>query len=433
MVRQTDWLHEHFAEVELHNVKGTGVLSVHNLTLDEIGTVSRGRSRHRPRDAAFLYGGPYPFVQTGDVKKADLYLRDYEQTYSEAGLQQSKLWPVGTLCITIAANIAETTILDIEACFPDSVIGFIANRKKADTRYVKYLFDAVLKMRFRTFTQGAAQDNLSQAKLLSIRFPVPEPIIQRKIADTLSAYDDLIENNRQRIALLEEAARLLYRQWFVHFRFPGHEHVKIINGLPEGWKRRRVSDLADVFRGKSYRSSELVDSNGQPFVNLKCIERFGGFRVSGLKWFRGEHKDHHLAAPGDVVIAVTDMTRNAMIVAQAARIPKTVGDNAIYSMDLVKAVPKRQVELEWLYGLLRFSQFSLVVREEATGATVLHLKPKHIENWAGVVPPHALRRLFSDYYSAILQQADNLELQIVQCEMARDLLLPRLMNAEIGV
>ena len=107
----------------------------------------------------------------------------------------------------------------------------------------------------------------------------------RKIVDIASSYDDLIENNRRRILLLEEAARLLYREWFVHFRFPGHEHVKIIDGLPEGWSRYPVSDLADVFRGKSYRSSELVDSDGQPFINLKCVDRYGGFRISGLKRF----------------------------------------------------------------------------------------------------------------------------------------------------
>ena len=228
------------------------------LTLDQLGTVSRGRSRHRPRDADFLYDGHYPLVQTGDVKRAGLYLRDYEQTYSEAGVAQSKLWPVGTLCITIAANIAETSILDIEACFPDSVIGFVADQEKADTRFVKYLFDAVLKVQFQSFTQGAAQDNLSQAKLLSIKFPVPELAVQMKIADTLSAYDDLIENNRRRIALLEEAARILYREWFVHLRFPGHEHVNINEGLPEGWERRILSDIAETNK-ESYRAKELPD------------------------------------------------------------------------------------------------------------------------------------------------------------------------------
>ena len=240
------------------------------LTLDQLGTVSRGRSRHRPRDADFLYDGPYPLVQTGDVKGASLYLRDYEQTYSEAGLAQSKLWPVGTLCITIAANIAETSILDIEACFPDSVIGFVADQEKADTRFVKYLFDAVLKVQFQSFTQGAAQDNLSQAKLLSIKFPVPELAVQMKIADTLSAYDDLIEYNRRRIALLEAAARLLYREWFVHLRFPGHEHVKINDGLPEGWERRILSDIAETNK-ESYRTKELPDEIN--YIDISSVAR----------------------------------------------------------------------------------------------------------------------------------------------------------------
>ena len=141
--------------------------------LDELGYVSRGRSRHRPRDAAHLYGGPHPFVQTGDVKHAGLYLTEYTQTYSEDGLAQSRMWPAGTLCITIAANIADTAILGFDACFPDSVIGFIPDDKKADARFIKYLFDALLQRKYKQFTQGAAQDNLSQAKLLSLKFPIP--------------------------------------------------------------------------------------------------------------------------------------------------------------------------------------------------------------------------------------------------------------------
>ena len=106
--------------------------------LDELGFVGRGKSKHRPRNEPSLYGGPYPFFQTGDIKAADLYLRDYGQTYSEAGLAQSKLWQPGTLCITIAANIAETAILGIEGCFPDSVVGFVPDEQKSDVRFVKY-------------------------------------------------------------------------------------------------------------------------------------------------------------------------------------------------------------------------------------------------------------------------------------------------------
>jgi len=131
--------------------------------LNDLGYVSRGRSKNRPRDAAHLYGGDYPFIQTGDVKHSNLYITQYTQTYSEAGLAQSRLWPIGTLCITIAANIADTSILSFEACFPDSIIGFIPDPKEADARFIKYSFDALLQKQYQNFSKGAAQDNLRKA------------------------------------------------------------------------------------------------------------------------------------------------------------------------------------------------------------------------------------------------------------------------------
>lgn len=237
--------------------------------LDQLGQLSRGRSRHRPRDAAHLYDGPYPFVQTGDVKHAGLYVLEYQQTYSEAGLEQSRLWPAGTLCITIAANIADTAILGFDACFPDSVIGFIPDREKSDARFVKYLFDATVQRRVQQFTHGAAQDNLSQEKLLSIEFLVPPIDEQIRIADILSAYDDLIENNRRRMVLLEDAARQLYREWFVRLRFPGHEHTRIINGVPEGWEKKPISDLV-TFLKRGIAPDYDEDAVGL-VINQKCI------------------------------------------------------------------------------------------------------------------------------------------------------------------
>ncbi len=227
--------------------------------------------------------GPYPFIQTGDVKHAGLYITEYQQTYSEAGLEQSRLWPAGTLCITIAANIADTAILSFDACFPDSVIGFIPDDKKADVRFVKYLFDATIQRRVQQFTQGAAQDNLSQEKLLSIEFPLPDVDEQKRIADILSAYDDLIENNRRRMALLEEAARQLYREWFVRLRFPGHEHTRITNGVPEGWERKTLGDRVTLNYGKALQADHRVD---------------GPFPVYGSSGIVGTHEKALAQGPG---------------------------------------------------------------------------------------------------------------------------------------
>ncbi len=97
--------------------------------LENLGTLERGRSKHRPRNAPHLYGGRYPFIQTGDVANAEGYIRNHSQSYSEDGLKQSKLWVAGTLCITIAANIGKTAILTYPACFPDSIVGFIPGER----------------------------------------------------------------------------------------------------------------------------------------------------------------------------------------------------------------------------------------------------------------------------------------------------------------
>lgn len=171
--------------------------------LDELGSVGRGKSKHRPRNDESLYGGDYPFFQTGDIKAATLHLTEYSQTYNEKGLRQSKLWEPGTLCITIAANIAETAILGIPGCFPDSIVGFVPDPEKADVAFIKYYIDTI-KLQMQNISRGATQDNLSVDKLLTFDIRVPPLSIQQRVAGILSAYDHLIENNQRRIKILEE-------------------------------------------------------------------------------------------------------------------------------------------------------------------------------------------------------------------------------------
>jgi type I restriction enzyme S subunit len=128
--------------------------------LGDMGYLKRGKSKHRPRYAFHLYGGKYPFIQTGDIKAASKYITQYTQTYSEAGLAQSKLWPAGTLCITIAANIAEIALLKIDACFPDSVIGFIPDETKCDLNYVFYSMKH-FQRELQAQAIGSVQDNIN--------------------------------------------------------------------------------------------------------------------------------------------------------------------------------------------------------------------------------------------------------------------------------
>lgn len=375
-------------------------------SLDELGFVSRGRSRHRPRDAEHLYVGPYPFVQTGDVKHAGLYLTQYTQTYSEEGLAQSRMWPPGTLCITIAANIAETAILGIDACFPDSVIGFMPDRKKADARFIKYLFDAMLKRKFKQFTQGTAQDNLSQGKLLSLKFPIPSVRDQARIADLLSAYDDLIENNCRRVRLLEQAARLLYKEWFVHLRFPGHEHVKIKDGVPKGWERRNLGDIATILKGKNI-TKETIEEGDVPVVA-------GGLKPAYY---------HNAANTEGPVITVSASGANAGHVA--------LYHKDIWASDCSYLSSSDNPDIWFLYLAMKSLQVEITGMQQ--GAAQPHVYPKHLTRLGLLNPPRTLQKLFNDTVEPSFQQMANLGKQIENLARARNLLLPKLINGEVTV
>ena len=239
-------------------------------TLDQLGTVSRGKSKHRPRNDPKLFGGKYPFIQTADVKNADYYITKYSDTYNESGLAQSKLWDKGTLCITLAANIADTGVLAFPACFPDSIMGFVPFEGVANTRFIKYCFDR-LQRDCKQISQGTAQDNLSWKKLSTIKFCIPEYKEQCRIADILSAYDDLIENNQKQIKLLEEAAQRLYKEWFVNLRFPGHENTKIVDGVPEGWRISSIYDVFDIKYGKNLPTSKITKVGQYPVYGASGV------------------------------------------------------------------------------------------------------------------------------------------------------------------
>lgn len=158
-------------------------------TLSEIAKdFGRGKSKHRPRNDARLYGGDIPFIQTGDIREAGKWIENYSQTYSAFGLQQSKQWEKGTLCITIAANIAETGLLGFDACFPDSIIGFVANPKFAITEYVYYYLNSI-KDYLANKSYGSAQDNLNLSTFSSLKIPVPSLEIQSRIVQVLDNFD----------------------------------------------------------------------------------------------------------------------------------------------------------------------------------------------------------------------------------------------------
>ncbi len=161
-------------------------------SLPELGELARGKSKHRPRNDERLFGEEYPFIQTGEVANSSGRIKTAKVFYSDFGLAQSRLFPKGTLCITIAANIADTTILDMDACFPDSIVGFIANEEKCCAQFVQYLID-VNKQNLEDFAPATAQKNINLKVLSELVFPMPSLAEQIEIvrrAEQLFAFAD---------------------------------------------------------------------------------------------------------------------------------------------------------------------------------------------------------------------------------------------------
>lgn len=147
-------------------------------TLPQLGTFGRGVSKYRPRNAPELLNGPYPLIQTGDIANSELYIKNYNSTYSEVGLKQSKMWDKGTLCITIAANIAKTAILQFDACFPDSVVGFNGNNF-TNNIFIYYWFSFFQEI-LENQAPESAQKNINLKILSELQIITPDIIEQNK-------------------------------------------------------------------------------------------------------------------------------------------------------------------------------------------------------------------------------------------------------------
>ncbi len=304
------------------------------------------------------------------------------------------------------------------------MIGFIPDEEKADARFVKYLFDATIRRRVQQFTQGAAQDNLSQEKLLSIEFRVPGVDDQQRIADILSAYDDLIENNRQRMALLEEAARQLYREWFVRLRFPGHEHVRITNGVPEGWEKARAFSAMEVLSGGTPKTSVPDYWDGDiPFYTPKdatdtcyVLQTQRAITELGLKNCNSQLYDTDtvfISARGTV--GKLNLASRPMAMSQSCY--ALIGTGHVSQLFLFCAL-KEAIE--------HFKQHAVGAVFDAIVVDTFKVIPF-------VVADERRVRDFSEAVAPMFRQVANLMEQNEKLRVARDLLLPRLMSGEITV
>jgi type I restriction enzyme S subunit len=277
---------------------------------------------------------------------------------------------------------------------------------------------------------GSTVAHINLPNIRNLRIDIPGLSTQTKIANIMSAYDDLIEGNVKKIAVLEQTMEKLYKEWFIRYRFPGYETFEFVDGVPAGWEYVKLGDILSFERGISYSSDEIDCDEGLNLINLKNIDAFGGFRRDGTKTYNGKYKESHMVKKGDLVIGVTDMTQDRRTVGAAAMIP-TIEGLSVISADLVKVISN--VPNVYLYSLCRYGFYSRYFSQFANGANVLHLKPGTLLNKKLLLPTKNIIDAFVEKASAIIELIDGLNLANDNLTKQRDLLLPRLMSGKLEV
>jgi type I restriction enzyme S subunit len=275
------------------------------------------------------------------------------------------------------------------------------DRNKVNPRFLLYYFlspEWRAKMDAITIT-GATVNRIPLTTFPDTQVSFPSLLVQAEIAEILSAYDDLIENNRRRIALLEAAVRLLYREWFVHLRFPGHEHVKIVDGMPAGWERVSLGTIIELRYGKALKESDRVE---------------GHFPVYGSSGVVGTHQAALVEGP-------------AIVVGRKGNVGSVYWAPAdFWPIDTVYFIPKDHADY-WLYLALPSVGF------QNTDAGVPGLNRDFAYSRKLTRPPDRLRRLFDETVEPMFIQRTTLENYNRKLAEARDLLLPCMMNGEIAL
>ncbi len=375
--------------------------------ISELGKVVTGKTPSTKNPE--FYGAPFQFVTPTDLDWMSYYVQSTHSTVTQLAKTKHKnqFVPEGTTFVTCIGNTIGKSGIAKEDCLTNQQINSIVPNEQHDPLFVYYLMN-YCRPRIRSIglSGGAAQPIINKTTFSSIEVKTPEKPVQKKIADTLSAYDDLIENNRRRIALLEESARLLYREWFVHLRFPGHETTKIVDGIPEGWKLRKVGEILSKVksRPKIKKADYLLEGK------FPCVDQSQDF-IGG--YTNADDAVYEEILP---VVIFGDHTR----VLKYINFPFARGADGTQ----VCCSKDERLSNELLY-------FSLKELDLSNYFYARHFK--FLKSLEILIPTSDLNREFSLFASQIFEQIKTLRLFNKKLAEARDLLLPRLMDGRLEV
>lgn len=282
----------------------------------------------------------------------------------------------------------------------------------------------------KPFVTGAAQPKLSQANLRLVEIPLPPLPTQHRIAGILSAYDELIENNQRRIRILEEIARSLYREWFVHFRYPGHESIPLVDSplgqIPQGWEVGTIGDSIQFKSGFAFKSGSFAADGEHRLVTIKNVQD-GSFNPESDS-LMGELPDklppHCILNDGDILLSLTGNVGRVCL----------VYDGPFYlNQRVAKLVPNDANNWALTYCMFRDPEMRVKLELLSNGVAQQNLSPVLAAKMEFVQPPKMLCDRFSDLAEPMIQSVVQLYASNKNLRRTRDLLLPRLLSGQVAL
>jgi type I restriction enzyme S subunit len=379
------------------------------------------------------------FVRGGDIKDGKINTLELRTITQETSKPYSRtLLRGGEMLISLVGNPGEVAIVPQELAGANIArqAGLVALRPEFHSRFIMYFLRSPIgRAELFQRTKGAVQQVINLADLKTVNVPQPDLPTQECIAAVLSAYDDLIENNRQRIALLEQAARLLYREWFVHFRFPGHETAKFVDGLPEGWEFKLLPEVCvdgngiqtGPFGSQLHQSDYTED--GVPVIMPKNIKgnTIDCDGIARIPEALADKLGRHRMMVGDTVYG-----RRGEIGRRAFIGPKQEG--FFCGTGCLRIRPNTSViDARFLFETLGAPDTAGFIVSQARGSTMPNLSAGALKQVPILYPPLEVQEAFKALVTPKLDAAEVLDTQNTKLTRARDLLLPRLMDGRLPV
>ena len=393
--------------------------------LGDLADIGRGSSPRPITDPRYFVDGNIPWIKIDDATASGKYIYETKEHVNDYGASFSKKLKPNTLIIAASGTLGFPKFLGCEGCIHDGWIYFSDIKENLILPDYLYYYLITLRGYYNNLSYGAAIQNINTPIIKKTKIYLPTIREQKQIAEMLSAYDRLIENNNHRIAIMEDIAQELYKEWFVRFRFPEYKNTKFENGIPLGWKRLHFSDIAEIGRGSSPRpiSDQRYFENGSiPWIKIADATS-SKIYIHTTK----EHVNDYGASfsrklpAGSLILAASGTLGFPMFLA----VEGCIHDGWLYLSNFEKKYSK------YIYYVLM--DLRKVFNNVSYGAAIQNINTEIVRKSNILIPDDTTLFKFAGYVEELHNSIMNLQQQNQNLEKQRDMLLPRLMSGKLEV